>query len=411
MILILRDWKLERKYPLIIFLVALFLRVLFLITYQDGSALENSLMADDAKIYVDIANNILEGKGYSLDGIHPMAWRVPGYSEFLSLILFLGDGHYLIVRLVQCILGAVTCFVLYLIGKEIYSNRIGIIASSIAALYYPFIQMPIYLVTETLSIFLLLFSLWWLVKTKKNNSSWNFIISGILLGIASLTRSTFFGFYLLLPFIFMITSPQKKKGLYQGILVFAGIILAISPWVIRNYLHFQQIIPMSTRSGFVLYQGHNPMATGENGGWWPMGKEYIVPEETFQMSELEKNAYFGEKAKNFIINNPKASFYLFFRKVLNMWRPYYSGTSLISKLVMLFSYLPVMILGTIGIFFSYKSWRKTTLLVAFIIYYVVVHAILVGTIRYRWPAMPFFFIFTAFTLDNLLEKYRIRIRF
>ena len=126
------------------------------------------------------------------------------------------------------------------------------------------------------------------------------------------------------------------------------------------------------------------------------------------MSEIEKNSYFSEKAKGFIKDQPKTFFYLFYKKIINMWRPYYSGTSLISKLVMLFCYIPVMILGIGGIFLSYKSWKYSIIFVTFIIYYIVVHAILIGTIRYRWPAMPFFFIFTAFTLDHFINKFKVK---
>ena len=193
----------DRKYLLFIFLIALLFRLIFLISYQNGLALKDIVMADDAKIYVKIANNILEGKGYSSDGINPMAWRVPIYSSFLSLIFYLSNNHYFIVRVIQSIIGAAICLVIYLLGKDFHSRRVGIMASTIAAIYYPFIQMSAYLVTETLSIFMLLFSLWWLIKSKKNNSPWNLSLSGIFLGIASLTRSTFFGFCLLIPLIFM----------------------------------------------------------------------------------------------------------------------------------------------------------------------------------------------------------------
>ncbi|MCK4821635.1 glycosyltransferase family 39 protein, partial [bacterium] len=325
---------------------------------------------------------------------------------FLSLIFFLGGKHYLVVRIIQSILGATSCLIIYFLGKEIFPRRVAIIAAIIATFYYPFIQMSAYLVTESVSIFLLLFSFWWLIKSKEDNLFWSLILSGILLGLAGLTRSTFFGFYPLIPLIFVLTSHSKKEGLKQGVLIFIGIALVLLPWVTRNYLDFHKFIPISTRTGYVLYIGNNQMATGDSGGWWPQGREYVVPHKVFLMTEIEKSSYLGAEAKKFIKNNPKRFLDLFFKKVANMWRPYYSGTSRLSQIVMIFSYIPLMILGISGIFLSYKTWRKTIVLVLFILYYVLIHAILVATIRYRWPTMPFFFIFAGFTLTQIREKFR-----
>ncbi|RZB30174.1 MAG: hypothetical protein SRB1_02454 [Desulfobacteraceae bacterium Eth-SRB1] len=394
----------RRKSLFLIFFIALFLRIIFLITYQNGLALQNRVMADDANIYIGLANNILDGRGYSSDGINPIAGRVPLYPIFLSLIFFLGGKHYLVVRVIQSILGAATCIMIYFLGKEIFSRRVAIMAAIIAAFYYPFIQISAYLVTETVSIFLLLFSFWWLVKSKEDNFAWSLIFGGILLGLAGLTRSTFFGFYPLIPLILVLTSHSKKEGLKQGTLILIGIALALLPWVTRNYLDFHKFIPISTRAGYALYQGNNPMATGDSGGWWPVGSQYVIPEEAALMTEIERSLYFEEKAKNFIKNNPKRFFHLFLKKIVNMWRPYYSGTSRLSQLVIIFSYIPIMILGIAGIFLSYKTWRKSIILVSFILYYVFVHAILVATIRYRWPAMPFFFIFAGFTVTYIRDK-------
>jgi hypothetical protein len=176
---------------------------------------------------------------------------------------------------------------------------------------------------------------------------------------------------------------------------------------LNRTIQFNKIIPISTRSGFVLYQGNNMMAKGDSGGWWPVGKEYIIPKEVSPMTEIERNSYLGKKAKNFIFNYPGAFLNLFIKKIVNMWRPYYSGTSNLSKLVMLLSYIPVILLGLTGILWSYKKWRKTAILVSFILYYVFVHAILVSTIRYRWPVMPCFFIFSALAINIIIQKFKV----
>lgn len=387
-----------------VFFIALLLRLVFLITYQDGLGLQSKIMTADAKIYIGLANNILEGKGYSADGINATAERVPLYSIFLATLFFFSQDNYFLVRIIQSILGALICVIIYLIGKNLFSNKIGIIAAVICAFYYPFIQMSAYLVTETLSIFLILLSLWWLLRLKEYNPAWYFVVGGVLLSVAGLSRSTFFGFYPLLLIILTFTFASKKVGLKISLFILLGIIITISPWVVRNYLHFHKFIPISTRSGFILYQGNNTNAKGSSGGWWPVGKEYIIPKEVFTMSEIERNSYLGKKAKKFISDHPKEFFYLFLKKIVNMWRPYYSETSNISKLVMLLSYIPVIVFGIIGILLSYKKWKQSAVLVSFIIYYMLIHAVLVSTIRYRWPVMPIFFIFAGYAIMQIKQK-------
>lgn len=395
------------KRIIIIFVAALILRLAFLITYQDGIALKNQIMTADAKIYIGLANNILSGKGYSSDGINATAERVPLYSIFLSTIFLFSKENFLLVRIIQSAIGALICMIIYLLGKEIFSNKVGIIAAVIGTFYYPFIQMSAYLVTETVSIFLIIFSLWWIIKYEETLPVRYFIFGGIFLGMAGLSRSTFFGFYPFLLIILMLTFSSRQKGLKISFYTLLGIILIISPWMTRNYIRFDKIIPISTRSGFILYQGNNPMAKAASGGWWPVGKEYIIPEEVFSMTEIERNSYLGKQAKNYIINHPKTLINLFIRKIVNMWRPYYSGISQISKFVMLLSYIPVILFGLTGMLWSNKKWKKSLILISFIAYYVFVHAILVSTIRYRWPVMPCFFIFSAFAINKITQKYKI----
>ena len=53
---------------------------------------------------------------------------------------------------------------------------------------------------------------------------------------------------------------QTAKGLGIAILIALAI---VSPWTIRNYLTFHRFILVSANSGMNLFEGNNPVATGE----------------------------------------------------------------------------------------------------------------------------------------------------
>jgi len=61
----------------------------------------------DEKEYLQLSGNLLHGRGYSMDGVHPTAMRPPGYPLFLTAIEAMGGGM-VAMRIVQYFLFAGT---------------------------------------------------------------------------------------------------------------------------------------------------------------------------------------------------------------------------------------------------------------------------------------------------------------
>jgi hypothetical protein len=86
-------------------------------------------------------------------------------------------------------------------------------------------------------------------------------------------------------------------------LVIAG--TCVAPWIIRNYLIFDQIIPMRSNFGLELWQGNNPKGGIRQN--WLSPHPIINAEELNSYKEMGEVGYFRSdlmKALNFIRTNP-----------------------------------------------------------------------------------------------------------
>ena len=157
----------EKKTLAFFFLAALALRlaaVINLPTYRQVPTV------DDAQ-YDTLAVNLLAGKGFTLDSAtgKPTSWRMPLYPLFLASIYSIFGHNYLAVRIIQCIMSALLCIMIFYIGKMTFGRKTGFFAALILAFYQPYIYYlyyggPAFLFSENLFNFLFLIFILFLVK-------------------------------------------------------------------------------------------------------------------------------------------------------------------------------------------------------------------------------------------------------
>lgn len=82
----------------------------------------------------------------------------------------------------------------------------------------------------------------WLVTDKEDMSRWRCIVTGTCLGAMYLTRFDVSLFCLALPpFLCWVRREDWKKSLF----IYAGLLLAVSPWMVRNVLTFGSLLVSS----------------------------------------------------------------------------------------------------------------------------------------------------------------------
>jgi len=161
--------------------------------------------------------------------------------------------------MVQAILGGLTVLMLSALGAMILGWRRALVAGMIAAVYPAFVWLPRLLLSENLSLFLLLLSLGAITLYLRTSRMVWMIVFGALCALNTLVR----GANLFLPIAvalgILIIQWRSWKQIVAPLLVMAvAFIVMLLPWTIRNYRVFHHPIPIATQDGLALYSSYWP---------------------------------------------------------------------------------------------------------------------------------------------------------
>jgi len=213
-------------------------------------------IGSDQTLYDSVAKNLLSGRGFTYQGQE--AGIEPLYPLFLAGIYGVLGHNYDAVRIVQIILFALTVVFIYFLAEKVFNKKIAIWSFLAVALFYGLANQAGNITTEILFTFLIILFVYALFKYFHNSnygSIWWLAVSGIVLGLAALTR----GIVQFLPLfiavnIFIVYRrklPIKKISLAAGIFI-AGFLLVLIPWVARNRLT-NVGVAIVPRGGEILY--------------------------------------------------------------------------------------------------------------------------------------------------------------
>ena len=222
------EMKSTKKLLLLILLSALLLRLLLLF-------IDTQPLRSDSLTYHQIALSILSGE-YTIEG-RTTALVVPGYPIFLAGIYSLfGDGQFG-VRLVQSFLDVLTCYLFFLVCRKFFDEKYSLIALSVFAFFPSNALYTQSVLTESLFG---LFAMLVFLNVLRGSFDNRILLTGILFGAAILVRSSFSIAVLLIPlyiFIFkqqLFDSISIIKPAINSLLFITGLIIILSPWMIRN---------------------------------------------------------------------------------------------------------------------------------------------------------------------------------
>ncbi|MDD5687990.1 MAG: glycosyltransferase family 39 protein [Elusimicrobia bacterium] len=391
----------EKKYLLFIFLTALFIRLIYVIP------LSPEKLSPDSYGWMSIASGIASGNGYG------DTWRPPGYPAFLAIIFFIFGKSILFVRVINSIISALTCVIIYFVGKKIFSPVVGKI-SAVLLCFYPYvIAYTGDLLSETFYTFLTALSIYYILICSEKPSIKNIIFTGILFGITALTKST------ILPFFFFACAwlwwrtKKIKVGFFVGICT----IITLAPWTFRNYFYYSKNYIMPINTPWYSFYG----ATCDEALWMETYGELdtpapdaivtpAIPKDWEYISTLplpERDKICKEKSFNWIKNNSHKYTYLLYKRFIHFWRLYPMMAYKWQKYMAMVTsgiYIPF---AFAGIVLSIKNIGKTSLLIALLSIYTFVHLFFTVVLRYRIPVDPYVMIFASYTIVEILLKLKI----
>ena len=135
-------------------------------------------------------------------------YQAPLFPYMLGVVFRLFGENIYIACLLQVILSALTCILIYGIARAAFSRKVARVSSLISCFYGPFIFYSGILLSETLGIFFIALTLFLLLLSLKSSRKSHFFMSGMILGIASLARPNFSVF---LPFVLLALFLLRKQ--------------------------------------------------------------------------------------------------------------------------------------------------------------------------------------------------------
>ena len=237
---------------LAVFGLALVVRLCFL-------AVTPPPQAADSRDYDGLAQRLLGGQGYVTVHGDPTSRRPPGYALFLAgIYALLGPGT-TGVGVVQAVLDATTCLLVYLLGRRIFGERVGVAAGGLCALSLGLVAAARMVLAESLLAFLVVVSAWLLHTGLARPSALALAGAGVALGLGTLTK----GSVVLLPVlvgwvVWRSSGGARRVAVRNWAIVLVGFGLTLLPWVVRNYVVHGRFVLVATQMGQVIYSSHNP---------------------------------------------------------------------------------------------------------------------------------------------------------
>lgn len=242
----------SNKKIIMILLLAVLFR-LFIIFCLPVRTFDNTI-----KRYHNAAVNLISGKGYSIFSsppYQPSILKPPTYPLFLAGIYSLFGIRPNAVKIIQILIDVLGCFLLFLIAQKYFGQKAALTVMFFATICPITAVYANLLNPESLTLFLMILSLWFISSAITTNKKIYFLCAGISAILMGYCRPEFFVFIFIFgPIIFFMTRKNKIK---HFLLYSLGAILIMAPWVLRNYNLTHKFIPLTKgdATGAALYLG------------------------------------------------------------------------------------------------------------------------------------------------------------
>lgn len=267
----------------------------------------------DSYAYDTLARTLVEDGVFGWNKNEPFAFWPPGTSMLYALVYYVFGYSYaaLVTLNILLSLGIIASSVR--VAARYFGRRVGIATGVVLAAWPTLVIYPTIIASELPYLFfsILALDLW----SNPSQRLWvRAIGAGLLLAAAALVRPL----ALLLPVVYggahwvanAFARKELTTQLKQGALAVFVMALAIAPWSWRNYQLYDEFVLISTNGGITFWMGNTP---GTNGGYMP------IPEELEALPDNEQSRILGERAKQYIRDDPAGFVVRSFRKLVHMY--------------------------------------------------------------------------------------------
>jgi len=192
----------------------------------------------DAMGYFAIAKSIINTWGLGDTSIH-----FPPFYPFVIAITSLFTGEIEIAgRVVSCIMGSLLAFPVYLVGRELYGKRVGLLSAIVAIFLGTFVDLSLQPLSQMTYILLLITGIYLGIILIKSRSLTLHLLLGLTFGAAYLTRPeglvpfAVVGMTVSIAALNELSLPIRRRVTSIFLMLLGFSVLAL-PYI--NYLHNQ----------------------------------------------------------------------------------------------------------------------------------------------------------------------------
>jgi tetratricopeptide (TPR) repeat protein len=425
--------------PFYIFAIATVVRIAYILTSQVNPFFSVPIV--DMRYNWDFAGEIL-AKGIS--GVSPdlLGWKPVVYPAFLALVRFFAGNSILLSQILQSILGAFNCVLLYFLANRHFEGRVPQITGGLMALYGPFIFYDATFLPVTLSTFFVLCLLLSISKAVHGSTKLLWLLPGGLFALAANTHQIILGYALAAPALLCVwrwdstNAPSVPAGkvfraLGRPVLYFAaGFLVVAGPLALRSSAGTGRASLAAGNGGINFYLGNRRNADGVSVP--PMGLAWLrlvnEPNRAYPVAATGDDgaSYFYRKALREIGESPGRALGLFLKKLgylcsgveiknnVDMYR-YADASPVLRPLLwatplLSFPFGVVWPLAILGIVASWRTrWREQLHLHLYLLTLSLGIGLFFVCARYRMILIPVVLLFAAHALDLGVRHLRERL--
>ena len=354
-----------------------------------------------AQISLTAAHLLMDGKGFS-DPSFPV-YNPPLYPIFIAICLFVFGDDQMFVKIVQIFVDSLTVVLIYLVMKEIFDVETALLSAGIFTLYPFSTYLTISIASEPLFTFFLSGFVLSTVYAVRSTKVSHYCASGILLGLASLTRGTTQFVPLMLPVMLILWGKRGRGFVLCYAALCLSFVLVILPWTVRNYVVLDDFIPLATGGGIVVLMGSSEEFLIIDGK--PAMLQRHVPPGGGKPSQNDKfYTRVGVEIHIAHLQTDPLGFAKFMvKKFGRLWYATESGKN---HYLILLSQLPLYVFAVIGVIFAWMKGKTSTWIpLCIIAYFIALHWLSLPLFRYMIPIMPYVIGLAAFAIVTVKNEW------
>jgi 4-amino-4-deoxy-L-arabinose transferase-like glycosyltransferase len=412
-----------------VFLLALALRLLHLQQLQAHDPFFE-LPSVDERMYHEWALAI-HGGDWLGDSIF---LNGPLYPYLLALLYGLFGPSLAAAKAVQCVLGALSCVLVWALARRLFEARVALLASAMTAVYGMLVFYEGTLIVANIQVFLALLILLAVVRALERPRIAAWLGAGALLGLSVIARPNvlLFGAVIAIwmPIALRHAVPRARR--IALLVAFAmGAALVVLPVTLRNYVVGDDFVLVTHAGGLNFFLGNNPDANGAfrvprifpralaDDPWEQRAtfEAYAERATGRELTPSEVSAFWSDRGFDFIRAHPGDWLRLELRKLalsVNAHEPWNIRSYTLTRDFSWVLRLPLLSFGLLvplallGIALTWRDRHRLVPLYAMLGTVLATLLVFFVLARYRMPAIPVLTIFAAAGLVALADLVRAR---